>query len=77
MTTLPILTHSGPVKSIYSKTQSERLTSLNNRAKRLTENCNMKNAPHKVNKQNCIFVKKCLLKQLFSSSKTWPRHKKQ
>ena len=77
MTTLPILTHSGPVKSIYSKTQSERLTSLNNRAKRLTANCNMKNVPHKVNKQNCIFVKKCLLKQLFSSSKTWPRHKKQ
>ena len=77
MTTLPILTYSGPLKSIHTKTQSERLTSLNNRAKRLTKNCNLKNVLHKVNKQNCIFVKKCLLKQPFSSSKTRPRHKRQ
>ena len=34
---LSILTYSGPVKSTYTKTQSERLTSLNNRAKRLTK----------------------------------------
>ena len=64
---LPILRYSGPVKSTYTKTQSECLTSLNNRAKLLTQYGNIKNVLHEVNKQNCIFFKKCFLKRTNSS----------
>ena len=68
MIILPILTYSSPVNSTYTKTESERLTSLNNRAKRLTKNGNIKSVLHEVNKQNCIFLKKCLLKRRNSST---------
>ena len=67
MMVLPILTYPGAVKSIYMKTKSKCLISLNIRAKRLTKNGNIKNVLHEVNKRNCIFVKKCLLKRTNSS----------
>ena len=71
----------GPVKSTYTKTQSEHLTSLNNRATCLLKNRNIKNVLHEVNKQNCIFVKKCLLKRknssIFDNYFQVPKHSQQ
>ena len=60
MMILPLLTYSGPVKSVFTRTQTERLFSLTRRAREVTNNDNVKDVFQEINKQNCMLVLKCL-----------------
>ena len=60
---LPILTYAGPVKSTYTKTQTNQLVSLHLRAKSITGNNHLNCITNVIQRQNCLLVKKCLEKQ--------------
>ena len=60
---LPILTYAGPVKSTYTKTQTDKLVSLHLRAKSITGNNYLNCITNMIQRQICLLVKKCLEKQ--------------
>ena len=60
---LPILTYAGPVKSTYTKTQTDQLVSFHLRAKSITGNNHLNCITNVIQRQNCLLVKKCLEKQ--------------
>ena len=60
---LPILTYAGPVKSTYTKTQTDQLVSFHLRAKSITGNNHLNCITNVIQRQICLLVKKCLEKQ--------------
>ena len=63
---LPILTYAGPVKSTYTKTQTDQLVSLHLRAKSITGNNHLNCITNVIQRQICLLIKKCLEKQINS-----------
>ena len=63
---LPILTYAGPVKSAYTKTQTDQLVSLHLRAKSITGNNHLNCITNVIQREICLLVKKCLEKQINS-----------
>ena len=61
---LPILTYAGPVKSTYTKTQTDQLVSLHLIAKSITGNNHLNCITNVIQRQTCLLVKKCLEKQI-------------
>ena len=53
----------GPLKSTYTKTQTDKLVSLHLRAKSITGNNHLNCITNVIQRQICLLVKKCLEKQ--------------
>ena len=60
---LPILPYTGTTKLTLTKTQTQRLQSFMNRAKRITKNHNLNDVYTTIQRQNCMLVRKCLEKK--------------
>ena len=63
MTILPILSYAGPIKLTYTQTQKDRLISLLNRVKDITENDTLGDIHDVIQRQNCMLVRKYLQQQ--------------
>ena len=77
---VPLFTYSCTQRIPYTDTQRKKLTSLDNRAKSVVMSKDLTPITNYVNREICLFVKKCLLKtfesEIFNGYFTCHHHEK-